>query len=128
MPQICDAGLSPAPLYSEAQGRRQCHQAALSQAAQVPARSLAAQSHPQHKEEQLWPCAGSTMQRTEEQPCSCARSSTQHPADSSIVEPQAPQVAAESRYVGTMPQHRQTPAPCLLFRGRGPRADRKSVV
>ncbi|XP_040537142.1 polyamine-modulated factor 1-binding protein 1 isoform X2 [Gallus gallus] len=81
----------------EAQGRRQCHQAALSQAAQVPARSLAAQSHPQHKEEQLWPCAGSTMQRTEEQPCSCARSSTQHPADSSIVEPQAPQVAAESR-------------------------------
>eukprot|EP00076_Gallus_gallus_P044575 XP_025010113.1 polyamine-modulated factor 1-binding protein 1 isoform X8 [Gallus gallus] len=80
----------------EAQGRRQCHQAALSQAAQVPARSLAAQSHPQHKEEQLWPCAGSTMQRTEEQPCSCARSSTQHPADSSIVEPQAPQVAAES--------------------------------
>ncbi|XP_048814055.1 adenylate cyclase, terminal-differentiation specific-like [Lagopus muta] len=36
------------------------------------------------------------MQCTEEQPCSCARSSMQHTADSSIVELQAPQEVAES--------------------------------
>ncbi|XP_031470906.1 polyamine-modulated factor 1-binding protein 1 [Phasianus colchicus] len=82
----------------EAQGRRrQCQQAALSRAAQVPARSLAAQSCLQHKKEQLQPHAGSTMQCTEEQPCSCAKSSMQHTADSSIVEPRAPQEVAESR-------------------------------
>ncbi|XP_042741840.1 adenylate cyclase, terminal-differentiation specific-like [Lagopus leucura] len=82
----------------EAQGRRrQCQRAALSQAAQVPAQSLAAQSHLQHEEEQLQASAGSTMQCTEEQPCSCARSSMQHTADSSIVELRAPQEVAESR-------------------------------
>ncbi|XP_042677532.1 plectin-like isoform X4 [Centrocercus urophasianus] len=82
----------------EAQGRRrQCQRAALSQAAQVPAQSLAAQSHLQHEEEQLQASAGSTMQCTEEQPCSCARGSMQHTADSSIVELRAPQEVAESR-------------------------------
>ncbi|XP_010716438.1 polyamine-modulated factor 1-binding protein 1 [Meleagris gallopavo] len=82
----------------EAQGRRrQCQRASLSRAAQVPARSLAAQSRLQHKEEQLQPRAGSTMQCTEEQPCSCARSSMQHTADGNEVEPRAQQEVAESR-------------------------------
>ncbi|XP_032302907.1 polyamine-modulated factor 1-binding protein 1 isoform X2 [Coturnix japonica] len=86
-------GLRPAPLLSEAQGRRrQCQQAA-----QGPAQSLAAQSCAQHKEEKLQPRAGSSTQCREEQPRCCARSSTQHPAGSSTAEPRALQEVAGSR-------------------------------